>query len=145
MMEAKDLGSGQCELHSQGRIIWNVDAEENGLFMPYRNLSGKLSVEENKYRCIANDIQLVLSYPRDLGCLLSDNCAEMKCLLMNKVWLPKGRPAQLYPCVLTQTYLAMQFTSLSTTITHNINFILSHQCIAYHQVESAYPCCQVPA
>ena len=38
-----DLGSGQCELHSQGRIVWNVDVEENWLFMPYRNLSGKLS------------------------------------------------------------------------------------------------------
>ena len=92
-----DYGSGQCELYSGARILWNVDAEGNGLFMPYRNLSGKLSVEENKYLWIVNDIQLILSFPRHLGCLLSENCAEMACLLMNKVWLPKGRPAQLYP------------------------------------------------
>ena len=26
-----DYGSGQCELHSGGGIVWNVDAEENCL------------------------------------------------------------------------------------------------------------------
>ena len=39
-----DYGSGQCELHSGARILWNVDAEENCQFMPYRNLSGKINI-----------------------------------------------------------------------------------------------------
>ena len=144
-----DYGSGQCELHSGARILWNVDAEENCQFMPYRNFSGKLSVEENKYLWIANDIQLALSFPRDLGSVLSENCAGDEVLVSDQglavsdfrlaldplalnhfepdLNRTKRRgPRNYTPGVVTQAFLAAQLTSLSATLTRDINFILNH-------------------